>query len=33
MHGWDLDVKERKRNLKYAEMELWSLFKMVMLRK
>ena len=35
MHGWDLDVKEKKRNLKYAdEMEVRSLFKyMVILRK
>ena len=33
MHGWDLDVKKR-RNLKYAEMEVWSLFKyIVILRK
>ena len=33
MHGWGLDVKT-KRNLKYAEMEVWSLFKyIVILRK
>ena len=33
MHGWDLDVKKR-RNFKYAEMEVCSLFKyIVILRK
>ena len=33
MHGWDLDVKEKKRNLKYAEMEVWSLFKYTVILK
>ena len=30
MHGWDLDVKEKKE-IKYAEMEVWSLFKYIVI--